>query len=83
MTKRLLIVYYSLTRGNTRRVAETLSRETGANLAEIRTTEPYEGSYEDIVDRGRDEVESGFFPEAEPLEADLDDYDVIALGSPT
>lgn len=83
MTKRMLVVYYSLTCGNTRRVAEILSGETGADLAEIRTTEPYEGSYEDIVDRGKDEVESGFLPEIEPLEADLDDYDVIALGSPT
>lgn len=83
MTKRMLVVYFSLTCGNTRRVAETLSSETGADLAEIRTTEPYGGSYEDIVDQGKDEVESGFLPEVEPLEADLDDYDVIALGSPT
>jgi hypothetical protein len=35
------------------------------------------------VDQGKDEAESDFLSEIEPLEADLDDYDVNALGSPT
>ena len=83
MASRMLIVCYSLSNGNTRRIAGQLQKATGADLAELETVEPYTGSYQDIVDQGQREVEAGFQPAIRPLGADPADYDVIAVGTPT
>ena len=80
---RMLIVYYSVSNGNTRRIAEQMQQATGADIAEIQTVQPYTGSYQDIVDQGQREVERGYKPEIRPLAVDLADYDVIAVGTPT
>jgi len=80
---KMLIVYYSFTSGNTKRIAEQLQNFTGADIAEIETIVPYTGSYEDIVSQGQDEVQSGYMPEIKPLGVDLTEYDTIAIGTPT
>lgn len=76
-----IIIYYSYS-GNTRRVAEQLGTAIGADLAEIQTVKPYTGSYDDVVDQGQREVNSGFCPEIQPLDLDLEQYDTIILGTP-
>ncbi len=81
--KKLLIVYYSPTNGNTRRVAHMLQEVIGADMAEIETAQPYTGGYDDIVAQGQREVESGFMPELRPLGVSAAEYDVIAVGTPT
>ena len=81
--KKLLIIYYSWSNGNTRKIAERLQNATGADIAEIKTVTPYAGSYQDVVDQGKREVESGFQPKIKPLPYSASDYDVIAIGTPT
>lgn len=76
-----LVVYYSYG-GNTRGVAEQIQRATGADIAEIKTAEPYTGSYDDVVDQGEREVRAGYKPAILPLEKDIADYDTIVLGTP-
>lgn len=76
-----LVIYYSYS-GNTRRAAERIGKAIGADLAEIQTVRPYTGSYDDVVDQGQREVDSGFLPELRPLGADLSRYDTIVLGTP-
>ncbi len=44
------MVAYLSRSGNTRVVAQTLSRNVGADLFEIRTAEPYPADYETHVD---------------------------------
>lgn len=83
MMRRMLIVYYSVSNGSTRRIAQQLQKATGADLAEIETVQPYTGSYQEIVDQGQREVESGFRPAIKPLSVRPEDYDVIAVGTPT
>lgn len=83
MSRKMLIVYYSVSNGNTRRVAEMLRDATGADLMEIQTVVPYTGSYDAIVSQGQREVEQGVQPELKPLQYDIADYDVIAIGTPT
>lgn len=83
MDKKMLIVYYSVSNGNTRRIAEQLQRETGADIAEIETVKLYTGSYQEIVDQGQEEVNSGYQPEIRPLNIDPEAYDVVAVGTPT
>ena len=83
MTKKMLIVYYSISNGNTRRIAEQLQKATGADLAEIETVVPYTGTYDEIVDQGQKEVNRGYKPELKPLSVDPEEYDIIAVGTPT
>ncbi len=76
-----LILYYSLG-GNTKRIAQMIGREIDADLVEIETVEPYTGSYNDIVDQGQEEVNSGYLPPIKPVEIDWSAYDKVVLGSP-
>ena len=81
--KKLLIVYYSWSNGNTERIAKKLQSVAGGDLLKIDTAVPYSGSYDDVVDQGQREVNQGYEPELKPLNVDPADYDVIAVGTPT
>lgn len=78
-----LVIYYSQACGNTKRIAEMIQKAYNADIAEIETVTPYTGSYEDIVNRGQEEVTSGFMPEIKPLSADISNYDNIVICTPT
>lgn len=80
--KKMLIAYYSWSNGNTKRIAEMLRERTGADIVRIDTVEPYKGSYNDVVNQGQEEVNSGYKPKIQKLESSPDDYDVIAIGTP-
>lgn len=58
--KKMLIVYYSWSNGNTKRIAECLAKGTGAKCVSIDTVEPYKGTYDEVVEQGRHEVQKGF-----------------------
>lgn len=81
--KKMAVIYYSWSNGNTKRIAERLSKGTGADLIRIDTANPYEGSYEDVVAQGKREVNEGYKPQIKPVDVDLSQYDVIAVGTPT
>ena len=53
------------------------------DLVKIETKIPYEGGYNDVVEQEHKEVNEGFMPELKPLDVNIDDYDVIAVGTPT
>lgn len=76
-----IVIYYSYG-GNTRRIAGEIGQALGAELAEIQTIQPYTGSYDDVVDQGQREVNSGFLPAIQPLNIDLSRYDTLILGTP-
>ena len=81
--KRVLTVYYSWSNGNTERIAKMLQKEIGGDIVRIDTITPYEGSYDDVVNQGQEEVQRGKQPEINPLGVNNSDYDVIAVGTPT
>lgn len=54
-----------------------------ADVFEIETVIPYTGSYNDIVNQGHNEVNRGYKPEIKPLNINIDDYDIITIGTPT
>lgn len=80
---RMLVVYYSVSNGNTREIARQMAEYMGADLAEIQTVQPYVGSYQEIVERGKQEVAQGYHPSIRPLPFCPETYDVIAVGTPT
>ena len=81
--KKLLIVYYSWSNGNTERIAKLLQGTAGGDLLKIDTAAPYSGSYNDVVEQGQREVDQGYEPELKPINVNAADYDVIAVGTPT
>lgn len=83
MSKKMLIVFYSWSNGNTKRIAKMLQETTGADMVQIDTVVPYTGSYDDVVQQGQEEVQRGYEPEIKPLDVDIRNYDVIAVGTPT
>lgn len=83
MEKKMLIVYYSVSNGNTKRIAEALQNATGADIVRIDTAKSYTGSYDEIVEQGQREVNKGYQPDIKPLGINLADYDVVAVGTPT
>lgn len=50
---------------------------------QIDTVVLYTGSYDDVVQQGQEEVQHGYEPEIKPLDVDIRNYDVIAVGTPT
>lgn len=83
MKKKILVVYYSISNGNTKQMAERVKEAVGADIAPIETVTPYTGSYNEIVEQGQLEVNRGYEPEIKPLKVNPADYDVIILGTPT
>lgn len=83
MSKKMLIVCYSWSNGNTERVAKMFQKATRADMVQIETVVTYTGSYDDVVQQGQEEVQRGYEPEIKPLDVDIRNYDVIAVGTPT
>lgn len=83
MSRKKLIIYYSQSNGNTKRIAELLQTAIGADIVRIETAVPYTGSYDKIVEQGQQEVRAHFMPQLKPLNVNVADYDVIAVGTPT
>ena len=50
MEKRMLVVYYSWSNGNTEKVAEQLAQTCGADIERIETVEPYPEDYNETVE---------------------------------
>lgn len=80
-TPKVLVLYYSQSE-NTRAVADVIALALGADEEEILPVVPYDGSYEETIQRSRLEREGNNLPEIQPLKVDLSAYDVVFLGYP-
>ena len=56
-----LVLYYSET-GSTKTVAEELQKQTGADIESIEAVEPYSGNFQETIQRGQREMQSGEYP---------------------
>lgn len=78
-----LTVYFSLTAGNTKRIAEKVHAAVGGDLVRLEPVKPYPANYNQVVSQGENEVNRGYKPELKPLNVDLEAYDRIIVGTPT
>jgi len=78
---KMLVLYYSQT-GNTKVVADEIVARLGADAEEILPVVPYDGSYQETIQRSAREREEGLIPDIQPLKSDLSQYDIIFLGYP-
>lgn len=76
------LVAYLTRSGNTRVVAEALSRNVGADLFEIRTAEPYPADYEAHVDLAHRHRDAEATPRLAESVSDMARYETIFLGFP-
>ena len=78
---KMLVLFYSQT-SNTKVVADVIASQIGADVAEIVPVQPYDGDFQATIERGKQELDSGNYPEIQPLTVDVADYDVVFIGYP-
>lgn len=78
---KILIVYFSHS-GNTRIVAEKIKNATGGDIFEIIPTVAYPTDYKTVVDQADKEISEGYKPELKTKLDNIEQYDIIIVGSP-
>mgnify|MGYP001772922647 CR=1 FL=1 len=78
---KILIVYYSWS-GNTRRVAQVIQGYVGGDLVELIPEQPYPTSYQETVRQAKREIQSGYLPPLKTKVENIEQYDIVFIGSP-
>ena len=76
-----LVVYFSWS-GNTENVAESIQRQTGADIFEILPAVPYSDDYDTVVDLAREEQRNNARPAISGGIENIEQYDIIYVGFP-
>lgn len=79
--RKILVAYFSAT-GNTQRLAQQIISATGADAFRIEAAEPYAANPYDDSDRIQNESYNDLRPAVAVLPDNIEDYDVIFVGSP-
>lgn len=79
--RKILVAYFSAT-GNTQRLAEQIITATGADAFRIEADEPYAANPYDDNDRIQNESYNNLRPGVAILPDNVEDYDVLFIGSP-
>lgn len=79
--KHMLVAYFSWS-GNTKKVAEEISRQTGADLFEIIPEDPYPEDYQETIDRCHQERDTDARPKIDGQVENMEEYDTVFLGFP-
>ena len=81
MDRKLLVLYYSWA-GHTKKVAEAISKLTGADLQEIVPITPYSQDYAAVVKSAKKEIAESIHPDIQNLEKTVSEYTIVLVGSP-
>ena len=81
MKEKIGILYYSLS-GHTKKIAEEIKAVTGGDLIPISTAKVYPSDYEELVEKGQEEVEKNIMPALVHVPS-LSAYTFLFAGSPT
>lgn len=76
-----LVAFFSWS-GATRGLAQDIAKETGSDLFEVDPVPTYSRDYNVIMTESKDEVANKVHPEINDTNIDLDDYDVVFVGTP-
>ncbi len=76
-----VVLYYSQT-GVTKQLAEEFADLLGIEAYSFDVENPYDGTYEETINRCRQEQETDSLSPIKPLDINLDDYEIIFLGYP-
>ena len=64
--QKVLVLYYSET-GTTKTVAQEIQKQLGADIEAIEPVQPYSGNFQETMQRGQREQQSGQTPALKPL----------------
>ena len=78
---RILVLYYSQT-SNTRTLAQEIAKSLNADIEEVIPVNPYDGDYQQTIQRAGQERETGNLPAIKPIKSKIAKYDIIFLGYP-
>jgi flavodoxin len=81
MNQKILIVYYSWS-GNTRKIAEIIHKYVDGTIIEILPEKPYPKSYNDTVQQAKKEIREGYKPPIKNKIENIDEYNIIFVGTP-
>ena len=81
MNRKILIAYFSHS-GNTKTIAEMISKSTSGELFEIIPVKDYPTDYKSVTDQAKMEINFDFRPELKSKVSNIDAYDIIFVGSP-
>lgn len=76
-----LVAYFTLT-GNTEKAAKIVAEETNADLYKIELVTPYPSEYKAQTELAKKELSEGFLPPIKPWPDNINEYDVVFVGSP-
>ncbi len=76
-----LVTYFTLT-GNTEKAAKIIQEETSADIYQIELVTPYPSEYREQTELAKQQLKDNVLPEIKPLPANIDEYDVVFVGSP-
>lgn len=79
--RKILVAYFSHS-GNTRVIAEQIKNTIGCDIFEIQPVKAYPDDYQTVVDQAKKEIDSNYKPEIKTKVENIDQYDVIFIGSP-
>lgn len=79
--KKVLVVYFSHS-GNTREIANQIKDATGGDIFEIQPVDAYTSVYDDLTKQAKKELESGYKPPLKTKVNNIEQYDVVFVGSP-
>lgn len=79
--KKVLVVYYSHT-GNTEVIANKIKTLTNADSFRIEPVTEYTKDHKALVEQSRVEISDGFLPKIKDSVKNINDYDVVFIGSP-
>lgn len=80
-THKVLVAYYSWG-GNTREVAQQIQKSTGGDIFEIQPEKPYPTDYDAVVKQAKEEISADYRPALKGKVNNLDQYDVVFVGTP-
>jgi flavodoxin len=81
MKSKMMVVYYSYS-GITKKVAEFIKEKVDGDIFEIEPVDQYPSSYSAVLELANKELASGYKPTLRKRLENMDNYDVIFLGSP-
>lgn len=76
-----LVLYYSKDGGNTEKIAKMVADGTGADIERIETVLDYNEAT--IDEQGKQEVADKYMPPIKQLKYNVENYDLVVLGTPT
>lgn len=78
---KILVVYYSRT-GNTKEIANQIHSIAGGDIFEIQTVNDYPEDYSETTKQAKREITEDYKPALKNKIANIEDYNIIFVGSP-